>query len=67
LRSFPFTANGGNSGDGVKIAGEVIGSGDGIDENTGRKDENTGGIILSLEFFEELKELLLAESDEAEK
>ncbi|GJX55688.1 hypothetical protein Tco_0285585 [Tanacetum coccineum] len=42
--------DGGNTGDGVKIAGG--------------KDENTGGIILSLEFSEELKELL---SDEAEK
>ncbi|GJT16798.1 hypothetical protein Tco_0875504 [Tanacetum coccineum] len=30
----------------------------------GEKDENTGGIILSVEFSEELKELL---SDEAEK
>ncbi|GJV64261.1 zinc finger, CCHC-type containing protein [Tanacetum coccineum] len=41
----------GNTRDGVKIAGGVIGSGDEI-------DENTGGIILSLEFSEELKELL---------
>ncbi|GKC94869.1 hypothetical protein Tco_1160311, partial [Tanacetum coccineum] len=43
--------DGGNTRDGVKIAGEVIGSG-------GEIDENTGGIILSLKFSEELKELL---------
>ncbi|GJX48443.1 hypothetical protein Tco_0273633 [Tanacetum coccineum] len=49
--------DGGNTGDGVKIAGGVIGSGDEI-------GENTGWIILSLEFSEELKELL---SDEAGK
>ncbi|GKF33558.1 hypothetical protein Tco_0106758, partial [Tanacetum coccineum] len=42
------SSDGGDTGDGVKIA----------------KDENTGGIISSLEFSEELKELL---SDEAEK
>ncbi|GKD89867.1 hypothetical protein Tco_1365374, partial [Tanacetum coccineum] len=41
------SSDGGNTGDGVKIAGGVIGSGDEI-----------GGIILSIEFFEELKELL---------
>ncbi|GJY29839.1 hypothetical protein Tco_0405606, partial [Tanacetum coccineum] len=44
------SSDGGNTRDGVKIAGGVIG-------------ENTDGIILSLEFSEELKELL---SDEAE-
>ncbi|GJY78470.1 hypothetical protein Tco_0484271 [Tanacetum coccineum] len=38
--------DGGNTGDGVKIV----------------KDENTGGIILSLEFSEELKDLLPAEA-----
>ncbi|GJV16566.1 hypothetical protein Tco_1361889 [Tanacetum coccineum] len=51
------SSNGGNTGDGVKIAGGVIGSG-------GEIGENTGGIILSLEFSEELKELL---PDEAGK
>ncbi|GKF58764.1 hypothetical protein Tco_0172301, partial [Tanacetum coccineum] len=45
------SSDGGNTRDGVKIAGGVIGSGDEIDENTGR-------IILSIEFSEELKELL---------
>ncbi|GJR80028.1 hypothetical protein Tco_0150813 [Tanacetum coccineum] len=43
--------NGGNTRDRVKIVGGVIGSGDEI-------DENTGGIILSVEFSKELKELL---------
>ncbi|GJR97545.1 hypothetical protein Tco_0269719 [Tanacetum coccineum] len=42
--------DGGNTGDGVKIAGG--------------KDENTGGIILSVEFSEELKEMI---PDEAGK
>ncbi|GJW30294.1 reverse transcriptase domain-containing protein [Tanacetum coccineum] len=51
------SGDGGNTRDGVKIAGEVIGSGDGI-------DENTGGIILSLKVSKELKELL---PDEAGK
>ncbi|GKE84838.1 hypothetical protein Tco_1558580 [Tanacetum coccineum] len=51
------SSDGGNTGDGVKIASGVIGSGGGI-------GENTGGMILSLEFSEELKELL---SDEVGK
>ncbi|GKB67222.1 hypothetical protein Tco_0928634 [Tanacetum coccineum] len=51
------SSDGGNIGDRVKIAGEAIGSGDKI-------DENTGGIILSVKFSEELKELL---PDEAGK
>ncbi|GKA82260.1 hypothetical protein Tco_0789008 [Tanacetum coccineum] len=38
-----------------QYAGGVIGSGD-------EKDENTGGIILSVEFSEELKDLLPAEA-----
>ncbi|GKA46805.1 hypothetical protein Tco_0739688 [Tanacetum coccineum] len=51
------SSDGDNIGDGVKIDGEVIGSGDEI-------DENNGGIIFSLEFSEELKEML---PDEAGK
>ncbi|GKD99989.1 hypothetical protein Tco_1387973 [Tanacetum coccineum] len=51
------SSDGGNTGDGVKIAGGVIGSG-------GEIGENTGGIILSLEFSKELKEML---PDEAGK
>ncbi|GKG23913.1 hypothetical protein Tco_0391949, partial [Tanacetum coccineum] len=42
------SSDGGNTGDGVKIACE--------------KDKNTGGIILSVEFSEELKDLLPAEA-----
>ncbi|GKE90147.1 hypothetical protein Tco_1567622 [Tanacetum coccineum] len=48
--------DGGNTGDGVKIARRVIGSGDEI-------DESTSGIILSVEFSEELKDLLPAEAE----
>ncbi|GKB69177.1 hypothetical protein Tco_0930589 [Tanacetum coccineum] len=51
------SSDGGNIGDGVKIAGEVIGSGDG-----NLIEEIWSGIILSLEFSEELKDLLPAEA-----